>query len=133
VRAYPDWLSKASFRWYYLDASWAQYSYRKGEVNAWVKSMASYAKNEGLGLIVGLNYLNGGNSSSGIKGTNSGSYAMSASQVKSWGAALMANPQACAMLSWRYSSTYFGRSDIKSANSYLGYKAKNRSRTSCRL
>jgi hypothetical protein len=132
VRAYPDWLSKASFHWYYLDAAWAQYSYRKGEVNGWIRNQAYYAKNEGLALVVGLNLLNGGNSSSGIRGTSYGSYAMSASQIKSWGSVLATHPQACAVLSWKYSSTYFSRTSIKSALSYVAYKAKNRSTKLCR-
>jgi hypothetical protein len=131
VRAYPDWLANASFHWYYLDAAWAQYSARKGEVTGWMSNQAYYAKNEGLALVVGLNLLNGGNSSSGIRGETSGSYAMSASQIKSWGSVLATHPLACAVLSWKYSSTYFSRSDVKAALTYVADKAKNRSTKSC--
>jgi hypothetical protein len=131
VRAYPDWLSQASFHWYYLDAAWAQYSAHKGEVNDWMNTQASYAKNEGLALVVGLNLLDGGTSASGIKGTYAGAYSMSASQIENWGAALATNATACAFLSWKYTSTYFSRSDIKSALASVAYKAKNRSTKSC--
>ncbi len=133
VRAYPDWLSKASFRWNYLDAAWAQYSGRKGEVKKWMKNQSSYAQREGLGLIVGLNVLNGGDKTSKIKGQQSGSYAMSASQLRSWGGALVSDPMACGFLNWKYSASYYNRSDIKSAMAYLASKAKSRSKKSCRI
>jgi hypothetical protein len=45
---------------------------------------------------------------------------------------LATNYTACAFLSWKYKSTYFGRSDIKSALAYVASKAKNRSTKSCR-
>jgi hypothetical protein len=131
VRAYPDWLAEASFHWFYLDAAWAQYTARKGEVTGWVNDQANYAKNEGLALVVGMNLLNGGTSSSGIQGATSGSYAMSASQIKDWGSVLATHPQACAVLSWKYSSTYFNRSDIKAALAYVADKARDHSTKSC--
>lgn len=132
VRAYPDWLSNASFRWQYLDAAWAQYSGRKGEVRQWMKDQSFYAQNEGLGLIVGLNLLNGGDESSGILGTIKGSYAMSAAQIKEWGSVLAADPYACGFYSWRYTPSYFDRPDIEAALGEIASKAKNRDRPSCK-
>jgi hypothetical protein len=131
VRDFPDWLSKAPFEWKYLDAAWSQYSARKGDVNAWIKTQVAYAQQEGLGLIVGLNWLDGGTSASGIPGTRSGSYAMSASQLKTFGSALATNPYACAMYSWKYSPAYLGRSDIKAAVDAIAALARNRDWRSC--
>ena len=132
VRAYPDWLSKASFRWKYLDAAWAQYSGRKGEIKRWTREQSSFAKREGLGLIVGLNFLNGGDRSSRIKGLRRGAYAMSAKQVKAWGSVLVNDSRACGFFSWKYSRKYFGRSDIRAALATVAKKAKSRDRKSCR-
>jgi hypothetical protein len=98
-----------------------------------MRNQSAYAQREGLGLVVGLNVLNGGNRSSGIRGQQSGSYAMSASQLRSWGGTLVSDPRACAFLSWKYSAKYYGRSDIRSAMAYLANKAKTRSKKSCRI
>jgi hypothetical protein len=132
IRSYPDWLAKASFKWSYLDATVAQYTAAKGDINSWVKNQASYAKQEGLGLMFSMNLLNGGNKSSGIKGLYKGMYSISASQLKSWGSLLATHPQACALFGWSYSSSYFGRSDIKAAMAYLASKTETRGRVSCR-
>jgi hypothetical protein len=132
VRAYPDWLANASFRYKYLDAAWAQYSGRKGEVRSWIKDQSKWAQREGLGLVVGLNFLNGGDRSSRIKGPRRGSYSMSPSQVRNWGSVLASDSRACAFLSWKYDSRYFNRTGIKSALKVVAAKAKNRERKSCR-
>jgi hypothetical protein len=125
VRSTPRWLAGASFRYVYLDAAWTQYSVRFGDLNHWISSEASTARNEGLGLVVGLNWLSGGRTS--------GTYPMTASQIKTFGSILATTSSACAFYGWKYSSSYFGRSDIKSALATVASKAKNRSRTSCRV
>jgi hypothetical protein len=132
VRAYTPWLSQASFRWKYLDGNLSQYSARKGELGGWLRNEARYAKQEGLALMVGLNLLNGGNRASGIKGLYSGMYAVSSSQLKSWGTQLATHPQACAFFGWGWNAKYFGRSDIKTAMAHVSSKAKARNRQSCR-
>ena len=132
VRAYPDWLANASFRYKYLDAAWAQYSGRKGEVRSWMKEQSKWAQREGLGLVVGLNFLNGGDRSSRIKGLRSGSYAMSARQIKNWGSVLASDSHACAFLSWKFDSKYFNRAGIKAALGVVASKAKSREKKSCR-
>jgi hypothetical protein len=125
VRSTPAWLAGASFRYAYLDASWTQYSVRFGDLSSWIRQQASAARNEGLGLIVGLNWLSGGRSR--------GTYPMSASQIKTFGSILVSTSSACAFYGWKYSSSYFGRSDIKSAMAAVASKAKGRSRQPCRV
>jgi hypothetical protein len=131
VRSYPDWLAKAPFQWKYLDAAWSQYTASKGDIDTWMKSQTAFAKQEGLGLIVGLNWLDGGTSASGIRGTRSGAWAMSASQIRTFGSVLVSNPYACGVFSWKYTSTYVNRSDIKAAIAQVAVLAKDRPWQSC--
>lgn len=132
VRVVPTWLASAPVTYTYLDAGWAQYTAVKGDAARWVASEVSAAKSKGLGLTVSLNVLNGGNGSSGIRGTESGKYSMSASELRSYGSALLNQSYTCALFQWMYNSTYFGRSDIKSAMAELSGKARAHTKTSCR-
>lgn len=116
----------------YLDAAWAQYASYRGDVNSWMREQESAARSSGLRLVVGLNVLDGGTSRSGIRGYSSGKYAMSASELKTFGSAVMASSYACSFAMWKYTSSYYGRSDIRSAMYYLSSKAKDHARTSCR-
>jgi hypothetical protein len=133
VRSYADWLAQAKFRWKYLDATMAQYSARKGEVKRWMRGQATAARKEGLGLIVSLNVLNGGNKASRLRGLYRGNYAMSASQLRQWGSVLASNSSSCGLFFWNYNRSYISRSDIRSALGYLSSRAKSRSRQSCRI
>jgi len=121
VRAYPDYMSKYSGTYRYLDAAWAQYVVRKGNVNTFIADNVSKAKSKGLALVVGLNILKGNNGSP-----------LSATQVKSFGAALLSSTYPCAFISWQYSSSYLSSSSIKSAMDYLRDKSESRSLKSCR-
>lgn len=136
VRTHPGFLEGAPFRWMYLDAAWAQYSARRGDVKAYVESNVASAKGLGLGLVMGLNLLDGGTSESGIAGYNDGKWAMSASQIRGWGRILAAEPYACALSMWKYDksdSSYLERPDIKVAIAEVGQVAANRPRASCRV
>jgi len=129
VRAWPKFLKGYNYR--YLDAAWAQYSARFGSVSAFMTNNVRDAKASGLALVIGMNQLAGGDSR-GLRGYYSGRYAMSASQMRAWGTAMLANSYPCAFLSWAYNSRYMGRSDIKSAKAYLANKARSKSTKSCR-
>jgi hypothetical protein len=132
VRVVPSWLAAAPVTYTYLDAGWAQYTAVKGDPTRWVTAEVNAAKAKGLGLVVSLNVLDGGNGSSGIRGVTSGQYSMSASELRSYGTALLNQSYTCAFYQWMYNSTYFGRSDIKTAMSELSAKARLHSKTSCR-
>lgn len=129
VRSWPKYLK--GYNYLYLDAAWAQYSARFGAVSSFMTQNVQDAKASGLALVIGLNMLAGGNSD-GLTGYYSGRYSMSASQIRSWGGTMLSNSYPCAFLSWRYDSRYLGRSDIKSANTYLADKARAKSTKSCR-
>lgn len=132
VRAAPSWLARSSITYNYLDAGWVQYEPYHGDVNRWVTAEVAAAKGKRLGLVVGLNVLNGGNGSSGIPGTKAGKYAMSAKELRTLGGAVLNQSYACAFFMWMYKDTYYGRSDIKSAMGDLSAKARNHAKTSCR-
>ncbi|MGN6391244.1 MAG: hypothetical protein ACTHM9_03210 [Gemmatimonadales bacterium] len=108
---------------HYVDAAWAQYVSWYGSPTTYVNQQVSDAKARGLALILGMNVIDGGSP----KHTE-----MSASEVKSYGAALMANSYACAFVNWQYRSTYFGSSGIKDAMQYLRSKAGSHSFKSCK-
>ena len=107
----------------YLDAAWAQYLYRRGNVNEYIKDVVSDAQRKGLALVVGMNVMKGGNP----HGTK-----MTASEVEQWGSALLSSGYPCAFINWTYNSDYFNSSGIKSAMSSLRRKAENRSTKSCK-
>jgi hypothetical protein len=132
VRVVPSWLATSGIRYTYLDAGWAQYTSGKGSASSWVAAEVASAKRQGLGLLVGLNVLDGGNGSSQLRGTSSGKWAMSASELRSYGAAMMGDSYACAFYMWTHDLSYYGRSDIRSAMADLSAKARAHARTSCR-
>jgi len=135
ARVAPSWLAQASVSYVNLDAGWAQYVTRRGDVTKWITSEVAAAKTKGLGLAVGLNVLNGGNGSSGIRGTRSGEWKMSPTEIRNYGTALLNQAYACGFFSWSYQEggdLYMTRSDIKSAMTDLSKKAAAHIKTSCR-
>jgi hypothetical protein len=131
VRADPTYLKGAGLSFQHLDASWIMYTASKGDLRTWMTAQVGAAKVVRLGLIAGLDVLNGGTRASGIKGTTAGRYAMSATQLTTWGSTLLSEPYVCGFVNWKYNSLYNGRSDIRSAMSTLAQKAKAHGSASC--
>jgi hypothetical protein len=131
VRAEPVWLASFAQSYRYLDAGWAQYASGKGTAAEWVASNVDAARRKGLGLAVGLNVIDGGNGSSGIRGVSAGKWSMSAAEVRSYGSALLGQSYSCAFYSWTYVGAYYNRTDIKGAFSDLSSQARSHPRTSC--
>jgi hypothetical protein len=113
VRAYPSYLAEWSGDYRYLDAAWAAYVYRKGDVGTFIAENVSLAKSKGLALVIGLNILKGGPDQAKL----------TASQIESWGSKLLSNTYPCAFISWEYDKAYLDRSDIKTAMSHLSQLA----------
>ena len=132
VHTQMSWLASSSVTYVYLDAGYAQYAANKGDVSSWISGEISNARSKGLGLFAGVNALNGGNGSSGIKGTSSGSYSMSAKELKNYGSVILNQSYDCGFVVWAYNSTYYGRSDIKSVLSDLSSIARSHVKTACR-
>jgi hypothetical protein len=135
VRVVPSWLASAPVTYTALDAAWLQYGSDKGDASQLAASETAIAKNKGLGLLLGLNILDGGNGSSGVHGWSKGKWAMSATEIKNYGTALLNDSYACGFYNWTYQyfgPTYYARSDVKTAMTTLSGMAKNHARTSCR-
>jgi hypothetical protein len=127
------WLASVPTTYTHLDAAWSTYFSNMGSnYTLWAARQVTAAKSKGLGLVGGLNVLNGGNGSSGIRGTEPRRWTMSASELRSYGSAILAQSHVCAFFMWRYQATYYDRADIKKAMSELSLKARNHARTSCR-
>jgi hypothetical protein len=124
VRAEATWLAKYGGTFHYLDGAWAQYLSRRGNVNDYIKNAVAAAKKKDLSLVIGLNVLKGGNPN----GTP-----MNASELKTYGSALLSSSYPCAFLSWKYSSDYLSSSSIRDAMKYLRNKAQSRGYKSCRM
>jgi hypothetical protein len=122
VRAEPGYLLRTGGSYNYLDAAWAQYVTRKGTPGDYIRRNVSDAQRAGLALVTGMNISRGGPNGS----------RMSPSLIKSAGSTLLNSSYPCAFISWQYESAYLSRSDVRSALSYLKYKAQNRSTKSCR-
>jgi hypothetical protein len=135
VRAAATLLPLINYR--YLDFAWAQWvgphipSNNQTPAQFRDRQIAA-AKARGLGLVFGMNYLSGGDGSSGRRGTATGRWEMSAREVKNVGTVLAQAPYACAMLSWQYSTTFISRSGMSTALSAVSSAARNRSRSSCK-
>ena len=132
VDAPATWLARNAVDWKHLDAASSTYAASFGDAASWVASQASAARGAGLGLLAEMNVLNGGTSASGIRGTISGKYAMSASQLRNWGSTILGVNHVCGLVLARYDDAYFGRSDIRDAVRDLAVKASTRTARSCR-
>ncbi len=124
----PDW------EWRYLDIGWAQYSARFGPVTEYAAVEVAEAERQGLGLIFGLNVIDGGDGSSGVSGVRSGKWSMSAQELMDYGTTLIGTDEACAFFMWRYDwngYVYFARPEIAAAVADLAKLAADRTTTSC--
>lgn len=130
VRGYRDEGVPTGYQYQYLDAAWAQYNSRYGDVSEFIRNNVRDATNAGVALVVGLNMVSGGRTNElppfYFKGK-----AMTASEVRSWGSALLAEPYVCAFISWRYVEGYFARPDVLAAIEELGDQARSRPKKDC--
>jgi hypothetical protein len=133
VNAPANWLAAVPVTYVYLDAGWAMFRAKtSSSPTTWATLQVNKAKSKGLGLVAGLNVLDGGDGSSGLRGTQPNTWAMSAAELRKYGSALLSPSYVCAFSMWRYSASYYGRADVKSAMADLSAKAKSHARTSCR-
>jgi hypothetical protein len=122
VREAPHYLNTWSGTYQYLDAAWAQYLSRMGDANEYIRYNVSEAQKKGLALIVGLNFMKGGDPN----GTT-----MTATELQNFGSALLSSSYPCAFISYQWNSSYLSNTAIKSAMDVLRGKAQNRSTKSC--
>jgi len=132
VDAPASWLASVPGTYVYLDAAWAMFRSKNGNAGTWVAGQTSRAKAKGLGLVAGLNVLDGGDGTSGIRGTQPNTWAMSAAELKQYGTGLLSQSYVCAFSMWRYIDVYYNRADVKTAMGTLSQLAKSHARKSCR-
>jgi hypothetical protein len=121
VRVEPAYLARSGIDYQYLDAAWAQYVYRKGDVQDFISRNVADAQSLGLGLVVGLNILAGGQ----------GGVPMTATEVRDWGSVLLGSSYPCAFISWKYDATYLGSPDVGAAMDALRSQAQGRASRAC--
>ena len=129
----PDW------EWKYLDVAWAQYRSNKGPVGAFTAAEVASAKAQGLGLVAGLNVIDGGDGSSGIWSggapQSQDAWAMSADEIRSYGSELIGSNYVCGFVVWRYYDStefsYWERAQIQAAIADLRSLAASHTASSC--
>lgn len=126
------WLGKTSVTYRHLDAAWPQYRANMGDASSWASAEIAAAQKKGLGVVIGMNVMDGGNGSSKIRGRTSGKWAMSATELRNYGSALLNKSYVCGYFSWTYDSDYYDRSDIRKAMADLSAKARKHAKTACR-
>lgn len=132
ARVVPSWLAQAPIAYTHLDAGWVQYHSRRGDPVPWLAAEAAIAQRLGLGIVIGMNILDGGTSASGIPGHTSGLYSMSADELRRFGTAMLSHGYGCAFIMWGYEPVYYDRADIQSAMADLSHLARSHPSTSCR-
>ena len=133
VNAPAHWLAGVSVTYVHLDAAWSIYrASASSNPTQWARNQVDKAKLKGLGLVGGLNVLDGGDGSSGFHGNYPSTWAMSASELRTYGTALLSQAHVCAFGIWRYQSAYYGRPDVKAALADLAASARSHAKTSCR-
>jgi hypothetical protein len=133
VNAPAHWLAASTVTYKHLDAGWAMYrASTSSSPSNWAANQVNKAKSKGLGLFAGLNVLDGGDGSSGFRGNYPKKWAMSATELRTYGSALLSQSYLCGFGMWEYRSAYYDRADIKSAMADLAAKARSHAKTSCR-
>jgi hypothetical protein len=149
IRALPTQL-EARPNWQWLTTAWAQYPGprpRSGSPEQFFSSQVASAKRQQLGLVAGVNLLNGGCGpatlgrclpdvpGTTLPGTRPDQYQMSAVELVYYKTVAMADPYVCASVDWswgpNFRSDFHDRPDIRSAAKALGVMARNRPLASC--
>ena len=148
LRAVPTVL-QARTGWQSLTTGWAQYAgpVRHGSPEQFFATQVTSAKRQGLGLVAGVNLLNGGCGPAERKrclpgipgtvlaGTQAGDYQMSAEELVYYKTVAMTNPYVCASVDWswgpNFESNFHQRPEIQNAMKVVATVAATRPLASC--
>jgi hypothetical protein len=125
------------FDWHDLDIAWPQWAgpLHGGGAGRTPEEFrdenVAYAKALGLGLIFGLNVLDGGDGSSGIPGTRQAHWRMTGAELQQAGLVLAETPYACALFIWRHDLESERRPGIRATLDTIAFAAAARGGTSC--
>jgi hypothetical protein len=134
-----------------FDASWCQWAYGSNPgvtATQYAAQCVQDAKRMGLKLVMGMNALNGGDGSSGIRGTDSLHWQVSAAELTRYNGNFVTNPGVCALSNWQFSPIYpssgmsagqleqvrafDNRADVQAALQAINLAAKARPYMDCR-
>jgi hypothetical protein len=133
IRTKVSWLSKAPFRWEYLDAGWSQFSDRHGDPNTYRNTEVAASRASGLGLMFSMNILNGGNKGSGcVPGTRQGNCNMRPDELRRFATIFASTPEACGLTVWQYDPAYMNRPEIRAIFEDIEQILANRPTVSCK-
>jgi hypothetical protein len=138
---------EARSNWQWVTTAWAQYAgpRRHGPPEQFYATQVASAKTQRLGLVGGLNLLNGGCGSATtclpdvpgnpLPGTQPNLYQVSAAEFVYYKTVAMTDPYMCASVDWSwgpiFDSDFHKRPEIRSAAKTLAVVAKRRPLTSC--
>ena len=148
IRARPTQLeARPNRQW--LTTAWAQYSglRRFGSPEQFFAAEVASAKRQRLGLVAGVNLLNGGCGpvtlgrclpdvpGTTLPGTEPDLYQLSAAELTYYKTVAMTDPYVCASVDWswgpNFGSNFHERAEIRSAAKALGVLARTRPLVSC--
>ena len=134
-----------------VDAAWCLWEYKANPgvtASQYAAKCVQDAKQMGLKLVMGMNVLNGGDGSSGILGTDSRHWQVSAAELTRYNGNFVTNTGVCALSNWQFSPIYpssgmtasqlaqvrgfDNRSDVKAALQAINNAAKARPYLDCR-
>ena len=149
LRALPTQM-EARPNWQWVTTAWAQYPGprpRAGPPEKFFSTQVASAKRQHLGLVAGINLLNGGCGpattglclrdvpGADIPGTRDNQYQVSAAELVYYKTVAMTDPYVCASVDWawgpHFKSNFHDRPEIRSAAKAVGVMAKKRPLTSC--
>jgi len=118
-----------------VDAIVNQYRHREGDVQEYTRKEVARARTLDVRIIHGLNIANGGDGSSGQPGWQQGRFAMSADEIRHYGAVLASPPDVSLFLNWEYDgeerwsdgsvgSDWFDKPELQAALVELGERIK---------
>ncbi len=106
VRDNPTGLT--GYTWRSLDGAWLQWSVSKGSVTSYLTDQRAAATRAGLGLIMGINIVNGGTRTAPCRygaGTYSNNCELGPLEALAAARVLLAAPEACAFTMWQQDAT----------------------------
>jgi hypothetical protein len=146
IRATPTQLEARS-QWQWLTTAWAQYTgpRRHGTPEQFFAEQVASAKRQRLGLVAGVNLLNGGCGPAArclpdvpgntLPGTRPDLYQVSAAEFIYYKTVALTDPYVCASVDWSWGpvfrSAFHDRPEIRSAAKALGVIARKRPQSSC--
>ncbi len=132
---------------YGLTTAWTQYTNRRGPPEEFLALQVASAKRQRLGLVAGVNLLNGGCGpaerrkclpdipGTALVGTEPGLYQLSAAELVYYKTVALSDPYVCASVDWSWGpafrSGFHERPEIRGAVKVLGLIARRRPRSSC--